>query len=152
MVTDTRLAASGRTPAALVRDAAPEVRLRLRHNTPHIVHRAPEYLRTVDGMLPAQGLLADVPAIELYEDRRVCVVDRFGHPGPGTDAGISPGKPYGVCPGALGSSPVDDISTVTDIRAVFRQGAWWHWRRPRATPAWPPRSGRPTPSASRCPT
>ncbi|GAA3998651.1 MULTISPECIES: LysR family transcriptional regulator [Streptomyces] len=74
VVTDMHLATFGRTLAALVRDAAPEVRLRFQHNTPHIVHRAPEHLRTVDGMVLAQGLLANVPAIDLYEDRWVCVV------------------------------------------------------------------------------
>src|SRR5207302_298619 len=67
--TDIHLATFGRALAALVRDAAPGVRLRFEHNTPHIVHRAAEHLRTVDGML-----LANVPAIDLYDDRWVCVV------------------------------------------------------------------------------
>ncbi|UUU26405.1 LysR family transcriptional regulator [Streptomyces sp. DSM 40750] len=74
VVTDMHLATFGRTLAALVRDAAPGVRLRFEHNTPHIVRRAPEHLRTVDGMVLAQGLLANVPAIDLYDDRWVCVV------------------------------------------------------------------------------
>jgi hypothetical protein len=70
VVTDMHVATFGRTLAALVRDAAPGVRLRFQHNTPHIVHRAPEYLRTVDGMLLAQGLLANVPAIDARVVRR----------------------------------------------------------------------------------
>ncbi|UUU36610.1 LysR family transcriptional regulator [Streptomyces sp. CA-210063] len=74
VVTDMHLATFGRTLAGLVRDTAPGVRLRFEHNTPHIVRHAPEHLRTVDGMLLAQGLLANVPAIDLYDDRWVCVV------------------------------------------------------------------------------
>lgn len=74
VVTDMHLATFGRTLAALVRDAAPGVRLRFQHHTPHIVRHAPEHLRTVDGMVLAQGLLANVPAIDLYEDRWVCVI------------------------------------------------------------------------------
>lgn len=74
VVTDMHLATFGRTLAALVRDAAPGVRLRFQHNTPHIVRHAKEQLRTIDGMLLPQGLLANVPGIDLYQDRWVCVV------------------------------------------------------------------------------
>lgn len=74
VVTDVHLATFGRTLAALVRDAAPGVRLRFQHVTPQIIRRAEDHLRTVDGMLLPQGLLAHVPAIDLYEDRWVCVV------------------------------------------------------------------------------
>ncbi|MGI3224182.1 LysR family transcriptional regulator [Streptomyces sp. GTA36] len=74
VVTDMHLATFGRTLADLVRDTAPEVRLRFQHNTPHIVRHASEPLRTVDGMVLPQGLFANVPAIGLYEDRWVCVV------------------------------------------------------------------------------
>ncbi|MEU1167081.1 LysR family transcriptional regulator [Streptomyces sp. NPDC005921] len=74
VVTDMHLATFGRVLAALVRDAAPGVRLRFQHNTAHVVRRAEEHLRTVDAMLLVQGLLAHVPSIDLYEDRWVCVV------------------------------------------------------------------------------
>lgn len=74
VMTDTNLATFGQTLADLVRDAAPGVRLRFQHNTPQIIRRAEDHLQTVDGMLLPQGLLAKVPAIDLYEDRWVCVV------------------------------------------------------------------------------
>ncbi|MEU2289024.1 LysR family transcriptional regulator [Streptomyces sp. NPDC013178] len=74
VMTDTNLATFGQTLADLVRDAAPAVRLRFQHNTPQIIRRAEDHLQTVDGMLLPQGLLAKVPAIDLYEDRWVCVV------------------------------------------------------------------------------
>ena len=72
--TDALLATFGRTLAALVRDAAPGVRLRFRHVTPEVVRRADDHLRTVDGILLPQGVLANIPALDLYEDRWVCVV------------------------------------------------------------------------------
>ncbi|MER5221724.1 LysR family transcriptional regulator [Streptomyces flaveus] len=74
VVADMHLPTFGRTLAALVRDTAPGVRLRFQHMAPQIARRAQEHLRTVDGMVLPQGLLANVPAIDLYEDRWVCVV------------------------------------------------------------------------------
>ncbi|WP_344397159.1 hypothetical protein [Streptomyces vastus] len=55
VVTDIHLATFGRTLAALVRDAAPGVRLRFQHIAPQIARRAQEHLRTVDGMVLPQG-------------------------------------------------------------------------------------------------
>ncbi|MFF3965619.1 LysR family transcriptional regulator [Streptomyces griseorubiginosus] len=72
--TDAHLALFGRALTALMREAAPGVRVHFQHLTSQIVRRAPEYLRTVDGILLPQGVLATVPAIDLYEDRWVCVV------------------------------------------------------------------------------
>ncbi|MGW1563064.1 hypothetical protein ACWCQ1_42200 [Streptomyces sp. NPDC002144] len=74
VVPDIHVATSGWMLAAPIHDPAPGVRLRFQLATPHIVHRAQEHLRTVDGMPLAQGLLANFPAIDLYEDRWVCVV------------------------------------------------------------------------------
>ncbi|GCB43701.1 LysR family transcriptional regulator [Streptomyces sp. NL15-2K] len=111
VVTDMHLATFGRTLAALVRVAAPGVRLRFQHNTPHIVRRAPEHLRTVDGMLLAQGLLANVPAIDLYEDRWVCVVSsdtvNSGPPTPEELAARPWVLPYHVPP--FGFSPLHGL-------------------------------------------
>lgn len=50
------------------------MRVHFQHLTSQFVRRAPEHLRTVDGILLPQGVLATVPAIDLYEDRWVCVV------------------------------------------------------------------------------
>lgn len=71
---DAHLADFGRILLGLIRAAAPGVRLHFQHLTPQIVRRAQEHLRTVDGILLPQGVLAKVPAVDLYEDRWVCVV------------------------------------------------------------------------------
>ena len=74
IVTDVQLATFGRVLTALVHETAPGVKLRFQHNSPHLVHGAQEHLRIVDGMVLPQGLLANVPGIDLYEDRWVCVM------------------------------------------------------------------------------
>ncbi|MEV6001469.1 LysR family transcriptional regulator [Streptomyces griseomycini] len=74
VMTDMQLATFGRTLAALVRDAAPGVRLRFQHSAPHMLRHVREQLRIVDGMVLPQGLVANVPSIDLYGDRWVCVV------------------------------------------------------------------------------
>ncbi|MDG5801414.1 LysR family transcriptional regulator [Streptomyces ossamyceticus] len=74
IVTDVQLATFGCILTALVREAAPGVKLRFQHNSPHLVRGAQEHLRIVDGMVLPQGLLANVPGIDLYEDRWVCVM------------------------------------------------------------------------------
>jgi DNA-binding transcriptional LysR family regulator len=74
IVTDVQLATFGRVLTALVHEAAPGVKLRFQHNSPHLVRGAQEHLRIVDGMVLPQGLLANVPGIDLYEDRWVCVI------------------------------------------------------------------------------
>ncbi|KOV61229.1 LysR family transcriptional regulator [Streptomyces sp. NRRL WC-3618] len=73
-VTDVQLATFGRILTALVHEAAPGVKLRFQHNSPHLVRGAQEHLRNLDGMVLPQGLLANVPGIDLYEDRWVCVM------------------------------------------------------------------------------
>ncbi|ULR55005.1 LysR family transcriptional regulator [Streptomyces deccanensis] len=72
--TDAHLALFGRTLTGLMREVAPGVRVHFQHLTSQIVRRAQEDLRNVDGILLPQGLLATVPAIDLYEDRWVCVL------------------------------------------------------------------------------
>lgn len=72
--TDAHVAVFGRTLAALVHEAAPGVRLRFQHSTPQLVRHGQDHLRTVDGILLPQGLLAELPSLDLYEDRWVCVV------------------------------------------------------------------------------
>ncbi|MFF9808414.1 LysR family transcriptional regulator [Streptomyces coeruleorubidus] len=72
--TDAHLALFGRTLTGLMREVAPGVRVHFQHLTSQIVRRAQEHLRDVDGILLPQGLLATVPAIDLYEDRWVCVL------------------------------------------------------------------------------
>ncbi|MFH9551854.1 LysR family transcriptional regulator [Streptomyces sp. NPDC017435] len=74
VVSDMHLATFGRALAGRVRDAAPGLRLRFQHATPYIVGHVHDHLRTVDGILLPQGLVANLPAMDLYEDRWVCVV------------------------------------------------------------------------------
>ncbi|KFG03960.1 MULTISPECIES: LysR family transcriptional regulator [Streptomyces] len=72
--TDAHLALFGRALTGLMREVAPGVRVHFQHLTSQIVRRAQEDLRTVDGILLPQGLLATVPSIDLYDDRWVCVL------------------------------------------------------------------------------
>ncbi|WP_433385383.1 LysR family transcriptional regulator [Actinoplanes sp. CA-142083] len=53
---------------------APGVRLRLQWTTPYTVDHAADTLRTADGLLLPHGFLTDIPYVDLYEDRWVCVV------------------------------------------------------------------------------
>jgi DNA-binding transcriptional LysR family regulator len=69
ILADTSLPTIGRTLTDLVREQAPGVRLRFQQSTEHTVTRGPDLLRTVDGMLLPQGLLAAVPSVDLYQDR-----------------------------------------------------------------------------------
>ncbi|MET9793790.1 LysR family transcriptional regulator [Streptomyces canus] len=60
--------------ADLVRQQAPDARLRFQHSTDMFTRQAVEYLRTVDLLVLPHGLLTDMPTLDLYRDRVVCVV------------------------------------------------------------------------------
>jgi DNA-binding transcriptional LysR family regulator len=53
---------------------APGVRLRLQQTSPYTVDHAAETLRTADGLILPHGFLTDIPFLDLYEDRWVCIV------------------------------------------------------------------------------
>jgi DNA-binding transcriptional LysR family regulator len=55
-------------------DNAPGVRLHLQQTTPERVDGAAETLRAVDGLLIPHGFVADMPYLDLYTDRWVCIV------------------------------------------------------------------------------
>ncbi|WP_213008059.1 LysR family transcriptional regulator [Paractinoplanes toevensis] len=55
-------------------ELAPGVRLRLQQTTPYTVDHAADTLRTADGLLLPHGFLTDIPYLDLYEDRWVCIV------------------------------------------------------------------------------
>ncbi|MFF5297651.1 LysR family transcriptional regulator [Paractinoplanes globisporus] len=57
-------------------EASPGVRLRLQQTTPYTVDHAADTLRTADGLLLPHGFLTDIPFVDLYEDRWVCIVSR----------------------------------------------------------------------------
>ncbi len=74
VVSDAQLPIFGRVLADLVRADAPRVRLRFVHSTARMVVDALNQLRTVDALVLPQGLLTDVPALDLYRDHWACVV------------------------------------------------------------------------------
>ncbi|MFD5258294.1 LysR family transcriptional regulator [Streptomyces bobili] len=73
VVADCHLPTFGRVLADLVHEEAPGVRLHFQHSDGRFVQRAHEYLRTVDAVALPQGLLAELPNLDLYQDRWVCV-------------------------------------------------------------------------------
>ena len=74
VVSDAQLPIVGRVLSDLVRQEAPNVRLRFEHSTARVVVHAQEQLRTVDALVLPQGILSDVPSLDLYRDHWVCVV------------------------------------------------------------------------------
>jgi DNA-binding transcriptional LysR family regulator len=74
VVADCHLPVFGRALADVVRRHAPNVRLRFQHSTAQVVQRASEHLRSVDAIVLPEGVLANMPTLNLYRDRWVCVV------------------------------------------------------------------------------
>jgi DNA-binding transcriptional LysR family regulator len=74
VVSDAQLPILGRALADLVRAEAPGVRLRFEHSTARMVVQALDQLRTVDALVLPQGILSDVPSLDLYRDHWACVV------------------------------------------------------------------------------
>lgn len=74
MVSDYAAAVLGDELATTVAREAPGVRLRLLQHSTYAVDHARETLRTVDGLVLPHGFLADIPSVDLYEDRWVCIV------------------------------------------------------------------------------
>ncbi|MFF4490126.1 LysR family transcriptional regulator [Streptomyces sp. NPDC001544] len=80
VLTDCQLPTFGRALADLVLETAPGVRLRYRHSTEHFVQRAHDNLRTVDAIVLPQGILAQLPSLDLFQDRWVCVASADDEP------------------------------------------------------------------------
>ncbi|MEV5843531.1 LysR family transcriptional regulator [Streptomyces sp. NPDC051985] len=80
VLTDCQLPTLGRALSDLVGRTAPGVRLRFRHCTEQFVQRAHDHLRTVDGVVLSQGLLAQLPSLDLLQDRWVCVASAHAAP------------------------------------------------------------------------
>ncbi|MEU1054266.1 LysR family transcriptional regulator [Streptomyces sp. NPDC005876] len=74
VVADCHLPVFGRVLADLVQRQAPRVRLTFQHSTAQFVQRASDLLRAVDAIVLPQGVLANMPMLQLYRDRWVCVV------------------------------------------------------------------------------
>ena len=74
VTSDYAAAVLGPRLAGTVAEQAPGVRLRLEQTTPYAVDHAVDTLRSVDGLLLPHGFLTDLPHVDLYEDRWVCIV------------------------------------------------------------------------------
>ncbi|MDX1875472.1 LysR family transcriptional regulator [Mycolicibacterium sp. 120266] len=74
VVADCHMPVFGRVLADLLAEEAPNVRVTFRHSNPHYINAASELLRTVDAIVLPQGMLANMPTLQLYRDRLVCVV------------------------------------------------------------------------------
>jgi len=75
MTSDYGVAVAGRALAAAFAREAPGMRLRMEHITDDGVDHAEETLRGIDGLLLPRGFVSDLPHLDLYSDRWVCVVD-----------------------------------------------------------------------------
>jgi DNA-binding transcriptional LysR family regulator len=93
VVSDAQLPIFGRVLADLVRSEAPNVRLRFEHSTARVVNQALDQLRTVDALVLPQGILSDVPSLDLYRDHWACVVS------------AEPGSPASLDVGELAARP-----------------------------------------------
>ncbi|GGZ43675.1 LysR family transcriptional regulator [Streptomyces poonensis] len=82
VVADCHLPVFGRVLADLIQRQAPHVRLTFQHSTAQFVHRASDQLRAVDAIVLPQGVLVNMPTLQLYRDRWVCVIssDSAGRP------------------------------------------------------------------------
>lgn len=74
IASDAQLPVFGRALTELLQREAPGVRVRFQHSTSMVVLHALEHLRDVDALVLPQGIVADIPGVDLYRDRWACVV------------------------------------------------------------------------------
>ncbi|HLL69473.1 MAG TPA: LysR family transcriptional regulator [Micromonosporaceae bacterium] len=74
ITSDYAAAVLGPVVSRLIAQQAPGVRLHLQQTTPYAVDHAVETLRTIDGFVLPHGFLTDIPYVDLYSDRWVCIV------------------------------------------------------------------------------
>jgi DNA-binding transcriptional LysR family regulator len=74
IMSDYATAVLGQAISTALSQQAPAVRLRFEQPTITAIDHAMETLRLVDGLVLPHGFLTDVPHLNLYEDRWVCVV------------------------------------------------------------------------------
>jgi DNA-binding transcriptional LysR family regulator len=74
LASDYAIAVVGETLCDVLTEQAPLVRVRFRQLQTAIIERAPESLRTLDGLLLPHGFMSDVSHIDLYEDEYVFLV------------------------------------------------------------------------------
>jgi DNA-binding transcriptional LysR family regulator len=74
LMADYAMAVVGGALHELTLRSAPKVTVRLEPHSEQIVERAPEVLRTVDGMIIPHGFLSNLPYQNLFDDGWVCLV------------------------------------------------------------------------------
>jgi DNA-binding transcriptional LysR family regulator len=74
LASDYAVAVFGVMLARAVHERAPRVRLTFRQVPAEITQDPAGLLSTVDGLLMTHGVISDLPTVELYRDRWVCVV------------------------------------------------------------------------------
>ena len=74
LISDYAAVVLGPTLVRLVAERAPRARVNLSYHSPTVVAQAAERLRTSDVMVIPVGFLLDLPHLELYTDRWVCLV------------------------------------------------------------------------------
>ena len=72
-VSDYGSALVGRHASAILARAAPAASLRFQPMAAAIIEHAPEALRPLDGAILPLGFITDVPHVQLFEDRWVCL-------------------------------------------------------------------------------
>ncbi len=75
LASDYPMAVLGPRVAALARQQAPEVTLRLEQHSPAVIDAGLEALRSVDGLLLPHGVLFDPPSVDLFTDTWVVLAD-----------------------------------------------------------------------------
>ncbi|MFJ3672700.1 LysR family transcriptional regulator [Streptomyces sp. NPDC090106] len=74
LASDYGAAVFGAALARALHEEAPGVRLTFQHPAPSVVENTATMLSTADGLLMPHGVIDGFPAVELYQDRWLCVV------------------------------------------------------------------------------
>ena len=74
LASDYGAAVFGAALARVVHQEAPGIRLEFQHPAPSVVENTATTLSTVDGLLMPHGVIDGFPAVDLYQDRWLCLV------------------------------------------------------------------------------
>jgi len=98
LASDYGAAAFGAALARALHHEAPGIRLTFRHPAPSVEENTAALLSTVDGLLMPHGVIDGFPAVDLYQDRWLCMV-ADDHPEVGDALTLDQlaGLPWAVC-------------------------------------------------------
>lgn len=74
LAADYGAAVFGAALARVLHEEAPGVRLTFRHPTPDVTENTAAQLSTVDGLLMPHGVIDGFPAVDLHQDRWLCMI------------------------------------------------------------------------------